>query len=320
MRKFLLSAFAFFLMAGLFAQTGDVTFNVSVKGDKTFNPQKDTMYVTGNFAGWHEPGLDSLMMTPNSDSTIYTLTVHGIANGMIQYKYFYGPSWNDGEWGGDPNRRALIDGNTTLNDKYADKPVEIVFTVDASAISDSIKSSKAAVYLAGDFGIGKAWAMPGSLAPLKCTPNNDSTKFSLSLWVHDSTVIQYKNFLVFNGAASWSYGEWNGGDNRVDSIAGPDSLNTVWGEMGYVGIPVNQAALPDFTIYPNPVHDVLYINNIENANRIEIFNVVGQRVRVIREITGKNVTIQTGDLNNGIYVVSAFGENGLLKSLKFIKK
>ncbi len=320
MKKILLSAFAFFLMAGLFAQTGDVTFNVSVKGDTTFNPKTDTMYITGDFAGWHEPGVDTLMMAPNTDSTRYTLTVHGVSNGLIQYKYFYGPSWNDGEWDGDPNRRALIDGNTALKDKFGDTPVLVVFKVRTDSIADSIRTNKISVFLAGDFGIGKAWAMPGSLAPLKCTPNKDTTAFTLNLWLYKGANIQYKNFLVFDSTASWDNGEWDGGDNRKDSITGPDTLNTVWGDMGFTGIRTINAVQPNFNLYPNPVHNVLYIDNLENANRIEIFNITGQRVRVIREVTGKKVTIQTGDLNSGFYVVSAFGDNGIVKSMKFIKR
>jgi len=324
MKKILLSAFAFFLMAGLFAQTGDVTFSVNMSKDTTFNPKTDSVFIAGSFVSWPQPGsVDTLMMTPNSDSTVYTLTVHGIANGEIQYKYFIvnnGPDWNQGEWPGDPNRRALIDGNTALNDKFGDAPVLVVFKVHTDSIADSIRANKASVFLAGDFGIGKAWAMPGSLAPLKCSPNNDSTAFTLGLWLYKGTNIQYKNFLVFDSTASWDNGEWPGNPNRTDSITGADTLHTVWGKLGYMGIPANNAVLPSFNIYPNPVHNVLYIDNLEHANRIEIYNVVGQRVRVIREVTGKKISIQTGDLNNGIYVISAFGENGVLKSMKFIKK
>jgi hypothetical protein len=208
--------FAFFLMAGLFAQTGDVAFCVDISKDTTFNPQADSVFIAGDFAGW---------------------------------------------------------------------------------------------------------AQPGELAPLQCTPNDDSTAFTLDLWLYKGTNIQYKNFLVFGGTASWDYGEWPGDPNRMDSISGPDTLNTLWGDQrGFLGIHNNNAEKPSFTLYPNPVHDVLYIDNLENANRIEIYNVVGQRVRVIREVTGKKLTIQTGDLNNGVYVVSAFGKNGVLRSMKFIKK
>jgi hypothetical protein len=324
MKKILLSVFAFFLMAGLFAQTGNVTFNVDMSKATTFNPKTDSIFLAGSLVSWAQPGsVDTLMLTPNSDSSVYSITVHGVANGMIQYKYFIinnGPDWNQGEWPGDPNRFALVDGDVQLDDTFGDTPVPVVFKVDVSAIADSIKASKAAVFLAGDFGIGKAWAMPGELAPLQCTPNNDSTAFTLDLWLYKGTKIQYKNFLVFDGNASWSYGEWDGGDNRMDSIADADTINTVWGEMGFTAIPTHNADQPSFNVYPNPVHDVLYIDNLENANRIEIYNVVGQRIRVIREVTGKKLTIQTSDLNNGVYVVSAFGKNGVLKSMKFIKK
>ncbi len=323
MKKILLSVFAFFLMAGLFAQTGAVTFTVDMSADTTFNPQADSVFVAGDFAGWAQPGsVDSLMLMPNSDSTVYSLTVHGVADGVIQYKYFIinkGPDWSQGEWPGDPNRRAFVMGDVTLNDVWADTPFQVTFNVDVSAIKDSIENNNASVFLAGDFHNGKAWAQPGSFAPLKLAPNSDTTEYSITLWLYKG-MIQYKNFLVFDSTASWDNGEWGGDPNRMDSLMGPDTLNTVWGELGFTGVQINQAAQPQFNIYPNPVHSVLTIDNIENANRIEIYNVVGQRVRVIRNVTGKKLTIQTGDLNNGIYVISAFGNHGVLKSMKFIKK
>ena len=323
MKKILLSVLALFLSAGLFAQTGNVTFSVNMKADTAFNPKVDSVFVTGDFAGWTQPGTDTaLMMIPNSDSTSYSLTVDSVANGVIQYKYFIinnGPDWNQGEWGGDPNRRAFVNGDVTLDNTWANKPFQVTFNVDVTAIKDSIVSSKAAVYLAGDFKNGSVWAMPGSFAPLQLTPNSDTTQFSLTLWLYKGE-IQYKNFLVFDSTASWSYGEWDGGDNRVDTLMMTDTLNTVWGDLGFTGIPTNNAVQPNFSFSPNPVHDVLYINNLENASRIDIFNIVGQKVREIRNIDRKKLTIQTGDLNKGVYVISAYGKNSVLKSMKFIKQ
>lgn len=324
MKRILLSVLALFLSAGLFAQTGNVTFSVNMKADSAFNPMVDSVFVTGDFAGWTQPGSDvAFMMKPNSDSTIYSLTVDGVANGVIQYKYFIinnGPDWNQGEWGGDPNRRAFVNGDVTLNNTWANKPFQVTFNVDVTAIKDSIVSSKAAVFLAGDFKNGAAWAMPGSFAPLQLTPNADTTQFSLTLWLYKGTQVLYKNFLVFDSTASWDNGEWGGDPNRVDSIMMADTLNTVWGELGFTGIPANNAVQPNFSFYPNPVHEVLYINNLENANRIEIFNMVGQKVRVISNIDRKKLTIQTGDLNKGVYVIAAYGKNSVLKSMKFIKQ
>ncbi len=326
MKRILLSIFAVFLMGGLFAQTGSVTFNVTAPPDSIFNATTQSLYVSGTIAGWAQPGSDTTYrMTPNSDSTSYSLTVDSVANGEIQYKYFIitgtTPDWGNGEWNGDPNRRAAIDGDFTLNDTWGNTPVKVIFQVDITAIADSIYKNKAQVFIGGDLEKGKNWATPGD-APyyeMKAT-EADTNMYAITLWLYKKKVVQFKYFLVFDSTASWSYGEWNGGDNRSDSIVGTDTLNSVWGDLGFTGIPINNAVQPSFRIYPNPVHSVLHIDNLENANRIEIFNVVGQRVRVIRNITGQRLSIQTGNLNNGIYVVAAFGENGVIKSMKFIKQ
>ncbi len=325
MKRILLSVFAVFLMGGLLAQTGDVTFTVNTPPDSVFNTKTDSMFVTGSFTGWATPGsVDSLRMIPNSDTTAYSLIVHGVANGEIQYKYFKinnGPDWGKGEWGGNPNRRAAIDGDFTLNDTWGNTPVKVIFQVDITAIADSIYKNKAQVFIGGDLEKGKTWATPGD-APyyeMKAT-EADTNMYAITLWLYKKKVVQFKYFLVFDSTASWDYGEWNGNPNCTDSITEADTLNSVWGDLGFVGIPTNNAVQPNFSFYPNPVHSVLYISNLENANRIEIFNVVGQKVREIRNIDGKRLTIQTGDLNNGIYVIAAFGKKGVLKSMKFIKQ
>jgi len=323
MKKILLSVFAVFLMVGLFAQTDTVTFNVTAPPDSVFDATTQSLYVSGTIADWAQPGSDTAYrMTPNSDSTAYSLVVTGVANGEIQYKYFIvtgtTPDWNNGDWNGDPNRRAVAAGNLTLNDTWGEKPFQVTFQVDISPITDTLNRSKSQVFIAGT--VANGWAQPGTIPYYELKPTtNDTNIYAINLWLYKGA-IQFKYFLVFDSTASWSYGEWDGGDNRSDSLVESDTLNSVWGDMGFTGIPANNALLPSFKIYPNPVHSVLYVDNLENASRLEIFNVVGQRVRVINHVTGKKITIQTGDLNNGIYVISVFGETGLLKSLKFIKR
>ena len=323
MKKILLSVFAIFLMGGLFAQTDTVTFNVTAPPDSIFNATTQSLYVSGTIAGWAQPGSDTAYrMTPNSDSSAYSLVVLGVANGEIQYKYFIitgtTPDWNNGEWAGDPNRRAVAAGNLTLNDTWAEEPFQVTFQVNLSPISDTLNRSKAQVFIAGS--VANGWAQPGSVPYYEMKPTqNDTNVFAINLWLYKST-IQFKYFLVFDSTASWSYGEWAGDPNRTDSIVGSDTLNSVWGDLGFTGIPTNNALQPSFNIYPNPVRNVLYIANLENTNRIEIYNIIGQRVREINQVTGKKLTIHTGDLNNGIYIVSAFGEKGVLKSMKFIKR
>ncbi|MCF8367360.1 MAG: PKD domain-containing protein [Bacteroidales bacterium] len=103
----------------------DVTFNVDMTYANEFNPETDDVYIAGDFAGWVQPGQDTnLRMTPNQENPmIYTLTVPGIEAGMIVYKYFRVindfPSWNWGEWEGDPNREVTVYQNMVIDDIWA---------------------------------------------------------------------------------------------------------------------------------------------------------------------------------------------------------
>jgi hypothetical protein len=94
-----------------------VTFNVDMN-DAGLQDQ-DTVIVTGNFAGWAEPGTDTTyFMTDEDGDGIYSLTVELDENyGELQYKYFKNSGWSGGEWEGDPNRIANVGtDDVVLND------------------------------------------------------------------------------------------------------------------------------------------------------------------------------------------------------------
>jgi Secretion system C-terminal sorting domain len=74
-------------------------------------------------------------------------------------------------------------------------------------------------------------------------------------------------------------------------------------------------------VYPNPATSELYIRNIENMKWVEITNLLGQRVKTV--VFGGISDIQTISLDgmsNGIYVVSAYDEKGLIANSKFVKE
>ncbi len=102
-----------------------VTFNVDMTEAYDFNPETDDVYIAGNFADWQEPGTNpDLVFSPSATgSLIYTLTFDSIPTGAIEYKYFIVhdniPSWEYGEWGGDPNRFVYISDNITFDDIWA---------------------------------------------------------------------------------------------------------------------------------------------------------------------------------------------------------
>lgn len=102
-----------------------VTFNVDMSDADEFNPETDDVYIAGDFAGWPQPGTDTtLMMVPTQQNPmVYTLTKPNIPEGTIMYKYFRVienlPSWDHGEWDGDPNREVTVADDTTFNDIWA---------------------------------------------------------------------------------------------------------------------------------------------------------------------------------------------------------
>jgi PKD repeat protein len=101
-----------------------VTFNVDMTNATEFNPLTDEVYISGSFIGWPQPGTNTdFKFEPDPENPmIYSLTFEEIPEGEIQYKYFRvinnQPSWDWGEWMGDPNRIVNITGNTTIDNVW----------------------------------------------------------------------------------------------------------------------------------------------------------------------------------------------------------
>ena len=69
-------------------------------------------------------------------------------------------------------------------------------------------------------------------------------------------------------------------------------------------------------IYPNPVTNLLTIDSEIPLTRVEIYSVLGRKVK---EVDSDFESIPTNNLSNGVYVVRMFSENGLTTK-KLIKK
>ncbi|MBO4739650.1 MAG: T9SS type A sorting domain-containing protein, partial [Bacteroidales bacterium] len=77
-------------------------------------------------------------------------------------------------------------------------------------------------------------------------------------------------------------------------------------------------ALEEVKIYPNPARNILYINNVENAN-IDIYSIAGQRVKTIKNVTG-NQDIDVSDMANGMYILRMQdGQNTRVEKIQVIK-
>jgi glycosidase len=71
------------------------------------------------------------------------------------------------------------------------------------------------------------------------------------------------------------------------------------------------------TLHPNPTND--YFNLNTNTNKVEIFTLTGQLVRVFDK-QNANYKYSISELNKGIYLVRVFDENNLQQTIKIIKE
>ncbi len=99
----------------------NVTFRVNTSGSNV--EPGDLVYISGNMVqpNWPEPGTNpDLLMTPEAAGSPYYVLSFELEAGEYQYKYFRNQGWEDGEWGGDPNRVVNVGGDLIVNDVYGD--------------------------------------------------------------------------------------------------------------------------------------------------------------------------------------------------------
>ena len=93
--------------------------------------------------------------------------------------------------------------------------------------------------------------------------------------------------------------------------------------MSVVGIEEN--AVSEIAIFPNPATDILNITSSETISEIEIVNTLGQVVKRI-EVNSDNAVCNVEDLKAGVYVVRIYGNpctstgsvSGIIR--KFVKE
>ena len=73
----------------------------------------------------------------------------------------------------------------------------------------------------------------------------------------------------------------------------------------------------DFKVYPNPFNNELYIDNHNKLTRVSITNIAGQRVM---DVQYPERVIRTANLVSGVYVISLFTEEGIVKSERIVKR
>jgi len=325
MKKFTLRMLAMSMMmfmgAYAFGQF-TTTFKVDMTDAVGFDAAVTDVYMSGDFSAdivWPQPGTnEALKMQPmEAGSMIYTLDVV-VDSGDVTYKYFLVtggiPDWNNGEWTGDPNRKIYVVANETeINNVWATKPVNVSFTVDMTN-ADPFDPTTDAVYIAGDLANG--WAMPGSISVYMLTPVNETMVYGIDLLLYGGDY-QYKYFRVIDGTPSWDNGEWTGDPNRAVTVdtAATNVVENVWGTTGIFDR-VNEFT---YNMYPNPANDFIYIANVADVNKVEVYDVTGKMVRSADLFGQNDFTMNVSDLKTGMYIISVTNASGV-QSSKFMKQ
>ncbi|HKK57886.1 MAG TPA: T9SS type A sorting domain-containing protein, partial [Salinivirga sp.] len=168
----------------------------------------------------------------------------------------------------------------------------VTFNVDMSdaIIDGDFDPTMDTVIVAGSM---NGWMEPGMDSTMFMHDMDEDSIYTVEMYLTDGDY-EYK---YFNGAG-WNGGEWEGGDNRMFTVAGAAVvLDDLWAEG--VGID-NIAEALDFNIYPNPTNGVLHVE-VVGTNQVTIINAIGQVVNTVK-VDGHS-TLDLSNNATGVYFI-----------------
>ena len=106
----------------------------------------------------------------------------------------------------------------------------------------------------------------------------------------------------------------------TDVISYFDDIVIGDGACGSVGI-FNPIPAEPMVVSPNPVADILFVENFHGVSRIDVFNLYGQRVASLDVTNEIRSEIMVTNFPAGLYMLSGFNQQGnLLGNAKFVKQ
>lgn len=300
MKKLLLLLVAFFTVVSLMAQYA-VTFSVDISDATGFNPDSTDVYISADFFGWPMPGTNPvLIMTVTADPDVYEFTcMLPEGENIIQYKYFFVyngiPSWDYGEWNGDPNRHVVFNRAKTINNIWANQPKYVRFMVSMDGVIFDPDTTD--IYISGTFADS---AQPGTVDYWKMEVSLLET-YEISRWIYSGEQ-QYKYYMVNYGIPSWEHGEWEGEPYRIANIVNDTAILDYWGLIAHVkNIP--EASIGN--IYPNPTKgkvNILFDIVPDPYATLQILDINGKLIRRIH-ISNELIQFDMSSESSGIYIL-----------------
>ncbi len=85
-------------------------------------------------------------------------------------------------------------------------------------------------------------------------------------------------------------------------------------------VSVNEILSGSSKLYPNPVRNRLYLEIDGSYESLQIFNLLGEQVYSLSDLTREKIEIETSDLINGIYFIQLHKSGANAETLRFIKQ
>ncbi len=311
----------------------DVQFIVDMRyaaREGIFVPGTDYVDIAGSLNGWD--GTDYQLTDENSD-TLYEITVKELdLETIVEYKYRINGSWDDDKSefpAGGPNRHAtVIEGGRTAKSVFNNAipgyvPVTLSVNMKNEIMKGTFVPKKNYVDVAGSMnGWGGDWddelfdaagdsiyvTLPAAFAPVGGEGDSMEYKFRIDgSWDDD------KHEFPAGGPARKLV--------VLDTVGGIENApDVVWFNDVALGLIPKTIEFEQVTFYPNPVSDIMFIENRVDMTEIRINNVLGQEVIRMTLDNRRSYELNTGELERGLYILSVFGKDGYVGTAKFLKQ
>lgn len=308
-------------------EKGDIKFTVDMRYAARagkFDPATQFVDIAGSLNGWD--GSAHHLTDENSDST-YEITVEELdLDQIIEYKFRINGSWADDSSefpGGGPNRHAtVVAGSREAKSVWNNEIPGYVPVVMSVNMKNEIQ--KGTFVPKKDF-VDVAGTMTG-------WGNYNDELVDLmgdSIYVtHPPVAASMGDTMEFKFRinSNWETAEFpGGGPNRKfgvqDTTGGVSNETEVyWYNDTPLAIAEQQIRIEQVRFYPNPVSDVMYIENKIGMNELRIINLLGQQVVRMQLNNRTFYQLNTSELERGVYILSVYGEKGYKGTAKFIKQ
>lgn len=279
-----------------------------------FDPATDYVDVAGGMNGW---GGYDVLFDRGADAGRYEARFLGDPNfPTIDFKFRINSDWDNSEFpSGGPNRSwTIVDTVGGVINLY-----EAVYNIIATPMAPYAYG----VAVEGASEVGKE--LTGKYTYFD--PNGDLEGTTTYKWyMADDNA--GTNLTVIDGATAMTYTPVEAQYQKyvafeVTVVAATGTPSVGDPKMGYSGM-IGHTGIVDpnagkVKIYPNPMNNTLYITNMTNVSRIEMYNLTGQLIKSVEGIT-ENITFNTTDLLPGLYFIRMTSTNGSVSTSKVVKK